>query len=407
MRCKENEESWVSMENIEIRTIRCRNELEDASHLWAEVFPEDRAFFLERLDLDPSYEFETTWIAKVDGRLAAAVQLFPYFISLQDTCLKVGGIGNVAALPQYRGKNLTRTILNRQINWMSRHGYDLSFLFTGINAFYEKSGWQTVPRRSHCLNQSDIPAIETDNVYSVSEFRQTDLGDIKNIYKVFNRDYVGTRIRNSSYWEGQLQWSHEKPGEFLVARREGKIVGYVRARFTKTGDIDVKECCYLHGEENAVTALIKELLARKKGFKKFRISVAEPHELLKLFKRWGAEETTMVEEMWRVLDFNRLMAKLRHVFSKRLCDAESIDDIQRTGTSILLQCGLSEVLLSFRDGIVDVEEPTEAIHYNRLLKCSESEFVSMLLKGAKSTESQAVSVLFPRQAYQFWGSDCF
>jgi len=63
-----------NLEKIEVRAVRSKDELNEAYDLWGEVFPEDRSFFQERLDFDNSYDLNTTWIAKVNGDVAASVQ---------------------------------------------------------------------------------------------------------------------------------------------------------------------------------------------------------------------------------------------------------------------------------------------------------------------------------------------
>ncbi|MDA8206843.1 MAG: GNAT family N-acetyltransferase, partial [Thermaerobacter sp.] len=81
---------------IEVRQIVNRTELEQCYDIWGSVFPEERAFFQERLDYDRSYQLETTWIAAVDGVIASAMQIFPYVARYGIAQLRVGGIGSVA-----------------------------------------------------------------------------------------------------------------------------------------------------------------------------------------------------------------------------------------------------------------------------------------------------------------------
>lgn len=389
------------MEDIEIRKARNRKELEKVFDLWTVVFPEDRPFFQERVDFYHYCDPETTWIAKVNGEIASAVHIFPYFMPLGSLYLKVGGIAYVATLPKYRGKSLAQTILKRQSDWMERHGYDLSMLFTPINAFYEKIGWETVPRQSYFLKELHLPAI--DEAYTVSEFTETDLKAVQKIYQLFNQNGVGPRMKTADYWRVQLKWDPPKFGEFLVARRDGAMVGYLRSRFSDDGEIELIECCYLPGEEQAVVALLKEILHRKQGFKKIQVSVPESHVLARLFEEAEAEKEPVTTDMWKVFNLKGLLERLKPVFQARLDRAAD----EKSFESTLLQCGNSEVVLSVREGIVDIQEPTEPLHYQKLFKCKESEFISMLLKGIASGENQTMSTLFPKQNYQIWESDSF
>ncbi|GMA65180.1 GNAT family N-acetyltransferase [Alicyclobacillus fastidiosus] len=99
------------MQRVEIRQVRHRHELEASFDLWGLVFSnESREFFQERLDFDTHYADETTWIAKVDGVIASAIQIFPYRARLENLELLVGGIGSVATHPEYRGRGLAQEI---------------------------------------------------------------------------------------------------------------------------------------------------------------------------------------------------------------------------------------------------------------------------------------------------------
>jgi predicted acetyltransferase len=70
------------------------------------------------LDYDKAYSMETTWVALVNGVVAAAIQIFPFQIRWGSVELKVGGIGNVATLPEYRSRGLAQQILHRQSSFM-------------------------------------------------------------------------------------------------------------------------------------------------------------------------------------------------------------------------------------------------------------------------------------------------
>lgn len=395
------------MEDIEIRAVRSRDELEETFDLWAEVFPENRSFFQERVDLYTHYDKETTWVARTERKIVSAVHVFPYYISLENIFLKVGGIAYVATLPDYRGKSLAQIILKRLTRWMNFHGYDLSLLFTPINAYYEKLGWTTVPRKSYSLKELYLPSIDEERKYSVTDFEEKDLREVQKIYEQFNQKYIGPRIRMLDYWKGQIRWQKEDPGRFLVARKDGKIVGYIRAKFNADGEITLNECCYLQDEEQSVVALLREVLSKRQEFKNLRASVPNSHMLYQLFQKNRAEEEFITEEMWKVLDLKRLVKKLEPILSKRL-NQEYIKE--RGGSfpsSILLACGASEIFISFHHGIVDIQAPIDSLYYQKLLKLKENEFISLLLKGKERNDDLIISALFPKQPYQLWDLDSF
>ncbi|MEK3724683.1 GNAT family N-acetyltransferase [Paenibacillus sp. FSL H8-0034] len=135
------------METIHIRTIHSRKELEQIYDVWDTVLPRGKSFFQERLEYDNAYSTDTTWIAVIDGVIAAAVQLFTLRIRFGSLELKLGGIGNVSTLPEYRKRGLAQRILRRQSEFMKQNGYDLSLLNTNIQSFYEQVGWFSYPKK--------------------------------------------------------------------------------------------------------------------------------------------------------------------------------------------------------------------------------------------------------------------
>lgn len=400
-----------NLEKIEVRAVRSKDELNEAYDLWGEVFPEDRSFFQERLDFDNSYDLNTTWIAKVNGDVAASVQIFPYYINFDNTKLKVGGIGSVATLPEYRGRGLTHTILRRQTDWMKSNGYDLSLLFADINSFYGKVGWNTVPTYSYTLNVTNIPKVTTDSNYYIKQFLKSDLCEIKELYQDFCKDYIGTWVRFSNYWEDQLNWRHEKPSEFLVAKSGNEIVAYLRSYI---GDeiIDIKECCYRKGHENAALYLVKEICSQEHKCKKIRVSFDESHVLTRYFEQWQAVRKEVTSEMWKVINFKGLLEKIKNVLSKRICSAIK-SGLEVDDYIYLIECGNVEILLEIKGGAVNINSPSEHTVYNQLLKCNESEFISLLLNGLENIEikgqksEKLLTVLFPKVSYNFWGTDSF
>ncbi|HBS47063.1 MAG TPA: hypothetical protein DEA91_26070 [Paenibacillus sp.] len=66
--------------NIIVMNHPTREQLEKIYDILDECFSVGRAFFQERLDLDTTYDPDTTWFAMVDGKIASNVQIFPFHI---------------------------------------------------------------------------------------------------------------------------------------------------------------------------------------------------------------------------------------------------------------------------------------------------------------------------------------
>ena len=395
------------METIEIRPIQTSFEREVCLDLWATVFPEDRAFFQERLDYDPAYAEETTWIAKVDETIAAAVQIFPYYTSLDGVLIKVGGIGSVATLPEYRGKSLTQLILRHQSDWMRRNGFDLSLLFTGINSFYEKAGWDTLSQYSYTLGVERGLSVISSRLsstaaYTIKPYDPVYLDQIMAIYESFTKDYFGPALRTEAYWLGQLKWLKEGVGDFLVALDNDRVIAYLRVKKGREAVLEVTECGYTAGYETACLSLIKEALYKAPEYKQFKASVPTSHALYSLLLKDEAVPEEETYEMWKVVNLPALLSKLRGVFTHRLQET-TVEDVT---FPLLINSGNEDAILHLQNGFLDVEQPMDVLKYQKFYKRKPSELLSDLIKGSL-TDDLTIKALFPKKDYLFWCTDSF
>ncbi|SFG55556.1 GNAT family N-acetyltransferase [Sporolactobacillus nakayamae] len=386
------------METIEIRPINQDKELDEALDLWSGVFPKSRAFFEQRIRLDPECGDETTWIARVNGKLAGAVQIFPLLLSYNGLILKCGGIGNVAALPEYRGRHLIRTILKHQTEWMADHGYDLSLLFTGINSFYKKEGWHTFRVNRLLLNVNELPEIEVSHRYKIRDFEERDLIQVQHVYKVFNALQVGSVIRTDEYWHGQLTWRKERNEKFLNAFDEDTLVAYMRYETTGEGRLDLVECCFLPGHEGAALTLINRIKTIGANVQSLCVQFSEQHFLQTLFKKWGAHAEAYSGTMWKIVRFQEFCKKIQPVLSKR---CKPIGD-----ASLLIRSGMEEAVIHLEGGAVAIETPGESVICQCLIERKPEDFIMDVLVGTSLDQEQYAS-LFPKTSYGFCQSDRF
>lgn len=389
------------METIDIRPILDDRELEEALDLWAEVFPKDRAFFEERIRLDPECGGrETTWVARVNDRLAAAVQIFPFFIHYKGMELKCGGIGNVAALPEFRGRQLVRTILRQQTKWMRRNGFDLSLLFTHIPDFYEKEGWYSLRGTSLVIEADRLPDYSHDGHCKVQLFKAADLTEVKHIYDLFNEERCGARVRTEAYWRGNL--GLKRSGEFLTAFKDGRLVAYLRWELFDAERMDVVECCYLPGYQDAVCGFVNWFRSRPaSGRKEIRLQVPDDHFLWRLFKRCGAREEPNHGVMWKILEPHSFYKKILLILDQRM-KQKAVNE-----QSMLVRSDNEDVLFRFENNRFAIETlKNDAVAVDEILLRKPEELVEDLLSGT-SLNHRFYAALFPKTSYAFWKSDRF
>ncbi|CAM3717581.1 GNAT family N-acetyltransferase [Alicyclobacillus pomorum] len=300
------------MEATEIRQARTWAERESCLMFWSSVFPEDASYFAERLAAEADCGLETTWLALVDGQMVSAAQVFPYWARLGKASVRMGGIGNVATRPDYRGRGLARAILNAQIHWMSENGFAVSALYTGIPDFYEALGWRIAPREMLVVEGPALAtlAAEPSAPYEVNPYRASDAEEVCRLYEAFNAGRPGSRIRELPYAQASFDRTVRR-GTFLLARRNGRLAGYVRAVPGPEKTVRVCELCYAEGEESAAPCLVQQLARRSEGLERLEIGVPADHHLWAWVSRGMAAVKPMNDVMCRIVDPVRLMAAWR------------------------------------------------------------------------------------------------
>ncbi len=214
--------------NIEFRPIK-ENERKECLALWYTVFSRETDGFFERYftgDVEwlPYY----TQVAVLDGKLVSAVQTVKRTVACGDFRLTMGGIANVATLPEYRGKGYNQELLKRAIEVMEADAMDFSMLGTGINTYYAKLGYSTL----ECpVLEGDIKTqiAPSNSDYTIREATGDDLPAIRAVYDLYNAKAPIAVQRYEAYWRDWMRVTPEKPlPNCLVAENDlGDIVGYL------------------------------------------------------------------------------------------------------------------------------------------------------------------------------------
>lgn len=214
--------------SIEFRPIK-ENERKECLALWYTVFSGVWDGFFERYfygDVEwlPYY----TQVAVLDGKLVSAVCTVKRTVACGDFRLTMGGIANVATLPEYRGNGYNQELLKRAIAVMEADAMDFSMLGTGINAYYAKLGFSTMPRPVwEGMITPEIPSVSSE--YTCRPATGDDLPAIREIYNVYNAKTPIAVQRYEAYWRDWAKVTSDKPlPNCLVAENAFReVVGYV------------------------------------------------------------------------------------------------------------------------------------------------------------------------------------
>ncbi len=394
----------------EFRAIR-PSEFEECLDLWEKVFaPVPRSLFVPYFHGDPWYRRAYTRVCEEDGRIVSAVQVVERRVYVGSAELVMGGIGNVATDPDYRGRGLNTRLLRDIIRVMRREGFDFSVLFTGICDFYARLGWRSVPIKYYAGNfRADLGAAATEYTVRPCVFRK-DLPAIERVHESFNRHRAFTTIRTPEYWRGYVIPRFGAQEDTLVAEHSGSVVGYLYAQtHVKRGALQLQEAGCLRGHEACLRPLFRAaaMRAAERGATTFDLLPPEEPALFEavegVVKDLGFREYPGT--MCLVTKMKSLGRRILPELQKRV-EASGL----RSG-SVSLDTEMGRLALTITDGRVapGAERPIR-------IPLSQPEFFCLLL-GIKDIEElgieaptearEIVSALFPRQRPVFWLPDHF
>lgn len=303
---------------IEVRALR-HEELRYWFDFAARASGQARSHFVQRWEGDPHPFLEGIRVAADGDRIVSTLRIFDREIHLGGLTVSIGGVGVVCTDEQYRGQGLPEMLLNDAIRFMAQRDMAVSILF---DSFYEPylHGWKPVAMAmglSHLMVNADGGPYQSTaaNPRDPAEARQMQM-----IYAVAARSLQGSVVRSDlAYWTG---WIPNVWKRSLVARRDGRLVGYMAADWLSPDQLRVEDFAALPGEVTPVFEALVRALARERSLEMVR--VAYPLALRPDLK--VAERPADAVAMYRVIKPPLLPLKSAQVLD-RLLQGESADHL--------------------------------------------------------------------------------
>ncbi len=391
--------------SVEFRAIRA-NELNECLDLWGNVFTVGRDYFVPYFHGDPWFRRAYTRVAVADGKIVSAIQVCERRVRVGEAEIIMGGIGNVATYPDYRGRGYSQCLLWDCARVMHDHRIDFSVLFTGIMPFYEKALWRSIPQRMFIGKpKADIPS--ADRRYTIRPWdREKDMPAVQRIYERFNAGRPLTTVRTPEYWNGYVMSRFGNPDCTFVAEFGGEVVGYMYM----TRDAEncwVHEIGYLpeHKACAGVLLLAAAGLAREAGSKHIRGNLPQEPEIMDAVAQI-ADDLEPVEPMggmFRITHMRSLSERILPELDRR---AKGCPD---GAVSMDTELGCLRFTVSRGRATLGAKNPVR-------VPMGQLEFFCLLF-GIKDAAELGMSIpdgaadiiqtIFPRQHPVFWGPDHF
>jgi predicted acetyltransferase len=208
------------------------DEYADVLNLWTTVWGMGAlAYFRAYLEGDPWLKEPYCQIARLDGKIVSGVNICRRPLRLNGREIFMGGIANVATLPEYRRRGLSAELLRRAVEVMESEDFAFSALGTGYHSHYARHGWFQINQHRYELDlkeDGELPDADPD-VQPLSAEQW--LEEAPPVYAAFNATLPLFFERSLEYWNGWLRIRAEGADANSLAlglRRHGVLEGYLR-----------------------------------------------------------------------------------------------------------------------------------------------------------------------------------
>jgi predicted acetyltransferase len=156
-------------------------------------------FFRPFYEKDPFMDEEFVRVVRDGDRIVSSVTIFDRRVWIEGRPVRMGGIGNVATHPDFRGKGLSGIILDDCVSLMKKKGFDVSLLFAGPVPLYERHGWMTLKAYEYVFSGVSAPSVSPGLVCRPVSWPREHF-KIFSLHKDFVKGHNFLTERNIAYW---------------------------------------------------------------------------------------------------------------------------------------------------------------------------------------------------------------
>ena len=140
---------------------------------------------------DPENDRDTHWTAyDENGEMMSNFTIPDYTIRFDGNICKMGGIGGVATLPQYRRRGAIRACFEAALPDMYENGYEFSYLYPFSTRFYRQFGYECcVQKYSWEINLSLLTPPRQNGTFRLAEKNRPMTDAIRAVDGVWERHF--------------------------------------------------------------------------------------------------------------------------------------------------------------------------------------------------------------------------
>ncbi len=187
------------------------------------AFPDmERAFFYSITMKDPWYQPKYSLAVVKNHRYLSYLQIFDRTILFQNQAFRFGGIGSVGTRPDCRGRGYAGALLDYALRIMKEDKMKGSLLYTVIQPYYERFGWQVLPMKEQQISVDSLQHFIPHTI-CFRRLLDEDYPILHSIHTERQKFLSGLLTRNLDYWRSRLAWMNHVPA---IVTENGKIVAY-------------------------------------------------------------------------------------------------------------------------------------------------------------------------------------
>lgn len=271
--------------------------------------------------VDPEQDTDTHWAAfDEDGAMMSNFTIPEYQIHFDGNLCKMGGIGGVATLPQYRRRGGIRACFKEALPDMYRNGYEFSYLYPFSTSFYRQFGYETcVQKFDWQVKLASLQPRKVAGSFHLAEKHNSMTDAIRALDSIWEREFnMMVRHEKENYqWTKECDPAVKQEFTYVYFDAEGAPKAYTTFKVVSQNDGRNLECsrfCFADPEGfHGLMALFKSLAADH-TYAKFKTPAL--HGLQYLLPEWnlGAVKWELLHNagMVRVINAAKVLEKARY-----------------------------------------------------------------------------------------------
>jgi predicted acetyltransferase len=273
------------------------------------------------IDHHPTISLHDFSIIKHQGKIIAALNTIPSRWSIGDVVLDISELACVATLPEFRNMGLQRRLMIEYHKQIAEQQYDLSAI-EGIPYYYRQFGYEyALPLDEQTrADVGKIPELEIKHV--IRPFSSKDVEVTKQLLAKSKRKFYVHSVRDDGIWKMQLETGiiAERVFDRFIVEKEGTTTAYFAlSEDLKTKELLLKEITDVDEDVlRSILAFVKKR-SEQKGLITLVATVSNSEPFTDhMVKLCEAIKNRPYAWQIRIVDYARLLRKMKPLFQKRL-----------------------------------------------------------------------------------------